>query len=311
MLESVRHLSFLEATLDPALFLPPLINLGVLLVFFFLLEKVSPALNPRTPRLRKEFRLDLIYKLTYTAVSSSLFRFASIPIVAFSLENLFFLWIARFLPQDFIPYQAAIAAQPTWLIVAEFMLFLEFFLYWRHRLFHTKLFWRFHAVHHAEKELSWLAASRLHPVEYLTFKLPNFLPYLVLSAANHRAFQVSIIVHALRVFWNGLAHSNIAWDFRPLHHLIVSPIFHNLHHAKAPEAQNKNFSVVFPFWDIVFGTFYLPKEKGPIVIGVEEEVPESFWGQLVYPFKRLPSDQREALPTFSSKDDPTTSAISG
>jgi sterol desaturase/sphingolipid hydroxylase (fatty acid hydroxylase superfamily) len=41
-----------------------------------------------------------------------------------------------------------------------------------------------------------------------------------------------------------------------------------------------------PLWDILFGTLYLPAGKVPSEFGVHDDaVPESFWGQLKYPFQ--------------------------
>ena len=35
-------------------------------------------------------------------------------------------------------------------------------LYWIHRGFHTRLAWKFHAVHHSPKVLDWLSSARFH-----------------------------------------------------------------------------------------------------------------------------------------------------
>jgi sterol desaturase/sphingolipid hydroxylase (fatty acid hydroxylase superfamily) len=36
----------------------------------------------------------------------------------------------------------------------------------------------------------------------------------------------------------------------------VSPQFHRIHHSIEPEHRDRNFGVIFSFWDRLFGTLY-------------------------------------------------------
>ncbi len=53
------------------------------------------------------------------------------------------------------------------------------------------------------------------------------------------------------------------------------------------EESHHNYGKVLSVWDQVFGTFYLPKQKQLELVGIEGQspVPNSFWGQLRYPFR--------------------------
>jgi sterol desaturase/sphingolipid hydroxylase (fatty acid hydroxylase superfamily) len=54
----------------------------------------------------------------------------------------------------------------------------------------------------------------------------------------------------------------------------------------ADRGGNKNFASTFPVLDLLFGTFYMPKNELPDVYGVDDrEFPPSFGAQMVYPFK--------------------------
>ena len=53
-------------------------------------------------------------------------------------------------------------------------------------------------------------------------------------------------------------HARIDWTYGPVGRVIASPAFHRWHHSQEPEAIDKNFSGLFAFWDVLFGTFYLP-----------------------------------------------------
>jgi len=82
-------------------------------------------------------------------------------------------------------------------------------------------------------------------------------------------------------------HANVSWTFGPLGHVLASPAFHRRHHTKETAAIDKNFAGLLPVWDLLFGTFYLPKDRRPTEFGVHDDgVPDSFWGQLVYPFRK-------------------------
>ena len=43
--------------------------------------------------------------------------------------------------------------------------------------------------------------------------------------------------------------------------MIISPYQHQIHHSNAERHCNKNFGVVFAFWDRIFGTLELSKNN--------------------------------------------------
>ena len=48
----------------------------------------------------------------------------------------------------------------------------------------------------------------------------------------------------------------------------------------------KNFASTFPILDLLFGTFYMPKQALPGAYGVADKgFPAGFGAQLLYPFK--------------------------
>jgi sterol desaturase/sphingolipid hydroxylase (fatty acid hydroxylase superfamily) len=69
--------------------------------------------------------------------------------------------------------------------------------------------------------------------------------------------------------------------------VIASPVFHRWHHTAEDEGLDKNFAGLFPTFDALFGTLYLPRDRQPQVFGVKNEaVPETLLAQLAYPFRR-------------------------
>jgi len=68
-----------------------------------------------------------------------------------------------------------------------------------------------------------------------------------------------------------------------LNYLFVTPEVHRWHHsANVPEGYGHscNYGVEFSFWDIIFGTFYLPEKDGVA------EAPE----RIGYPGGQLPDE---------------------
>jgi lathosterol oxidase len=58
---------------------------------------------------------------------------------------------------------------------------------------------------------------------------------------------------------------------------------------------DKNFALHFPWIDRLFGTWHMPGGAWPEALGIDgHPVPESFFGQLVYPFRRRPRRREDA-----------------
>ncbi|HET8578957.1 MAG TPA: sterol desaturase family protein, partial [Methylomirabilota bacterium] len=88
-------------------------------------------------------------------------------------------------------------------------------------------------------------------------------------------------------FYAILLHANVPWTLGPLRYAIASPAFHRWHHTSEAEGRDKNFAGLFPLWDLLFGTFYMPRGRQPMQFGVAgDPVPEGLWAQLCYPFRR-------------------------
>jgi sterol desaturase/sphingolipid hydroxylase (fatty acid hydroxylase superfamily) len=94
-----------------------------------------------------------------------------------------------------------------------------------------------------------------------------------------------------------MIHANLDWDFGPLRYMIASPTFHRWHHTKEAEGLNKNFSGGLPIWDLLFGTFYMPRGEKPARFGIDDDLPEGFIGQMLAPFgRRGAAGDRAVLP---------------
>ena len=64
---------------------------------------------------------------------------------------------------------------------------------------------------------------------------------------------------------------------------------HHVHHSYYPAHVNKNFAFMFPIWDILFGTFQVPRTNDDVVFGLGDEDEEftSCFGLYWTPFREL------------------------
>jgi sterol desaturase/sphingolipid hydroxylase (fatty acid hydroxylase superfamily) len=173
------------------------------------------------------------------------------------------------------------------------LLLQDIILYWAHRAFHTNPGWRFHAIHHSPQVLDWSAASRFHLVnDLLCFVLADVV--VLLMGFSPAAL---LLLAPFNTVYGSMVHANLNWTFGPLRYFFASPVFHRWHHT-IDNGMDRNFASTFPFLDLLFGTFYMPLGKLPEHFGNgEPDFPESFWGQLLHPFRRQPRVQPTVLAT--------------
>lgn len=182
---------------------------------------------------------------------------------------------------------AAVSGQPLWLQMIEAILIGDLSLYWAHRALHAnRHLWRFHAVHHAIKEIDWVAAYHSHPIDSV------ILAGAGLAAATTVGLSRAAISGYLLVFgfMSVVVHLNTRLQIGPLRWILGSPEFHHWHHSNQSETRDQNFASIIAFWDILFGTAYLPRNLTPQIYGISDDMPDSYVGQLFYPFARAPSD---------------------
>jgi sterol desaturase/sphingolipid hydroxylase (fatty acid hydroxylase superfamily) len=183
----------------------------------------------------------------------------------------------------------------------EMLLLLDLASYASHRLCHTvPWLWRFHAIHHSTTNMNWLSAARTHPLDD-AFRLSlNLLPLFCLGFPIHAAMKLFPLV----AFYALFVHSNLALTLRPISYLVTSPVYHRFHHTLRAEGGDKNFAGLFPIFDKIFGTYYLPRTL-PVRLGPDhDDVPVDFIGQLAHPFRcpeTAPNDVRAADPPLASE----------
>ncbi len=175
-----------------------------------------------------------------------------------------------------------LAPRPILQQVAILLIATDLAQYWLHRAFHRRGLWSFHAVHHGAEQVNWTTAFRVHPVNYLLYTTSLAIAAYLLGFSVD-AFRLASPI----VFFSAVtSHANLNWTFGPFRYVLTSPVFHRWHHTAPSETRDCNFAPMFPVWDLMFGTFYMPRGRLPEDYGAPDSPPD-LWGQLWRPFMPL------------------------
>mgnify|MGYP002623165265 CR=1 FL=1 len=252
---------------------------------FFLLERIRPAV-PGQKFFKTDFKNEALYPIINAAVSTPVFTLLSVVLTAHLLE-------------PYMPYHlfGGIVGEQHLVVQVLFVMLVADVGVWLEHWFAHKVLWDYHALHHVTREVNWLTHARVHPVNGITIALASLFVHFAFGL-DGEATAIATFVVLATAMWE---HANIdfAWPW-PLNYLFVSPRFHRWHHSSAPEAVDKNLCLVFPFIDLAMGTYYcpdrLPEAYGVCRFGPEDPViPDSFRGQMAYPFRRTAARWRAWL----------------
>jgi len=240
------------------------------------LERVHPY-RREWNRPAGDRRTDLLHLLFTGPLSSAAFD-ATLRGVAATAA----VWIAARL--DLALWPASLPA-PAQLYLA--ILVAELGHYAFHRLSHESPWvWRVHATHHSAPRLYWLNATRFHPFDLFSLLAFQTVP-LILAGATPRALLMYSLFSAV---YGQLQHANVQLRTGPLDWLFATPGLHRFHHSTDPHEGNANYGAILIAWDLVFRSFFRPRDRefsGPVGIAAMPHFPRGWLAQLASPFTRL------------------------
>ncbi len=166
---------------------------------------------------------------------------------------------------------------PLWATALFAIIIMDFAVWFQHRIMHQfPLLWRFHSVHHSDRDLDVTSALRFHPFE------------LILSTFYKSAWVVLLgvpleIAIFFEIWLNGCAmfnHSNIKLPTRLdrfIRIFLVTPDMHIVHHTTKISEQNSNYGFALSIWDRVFNSYNAQPEQGhdALIIGLKEAQDDS------------------------------------
>jgi sterol desaturase/sphingolipid hydroxylase (fatty acid hydroxylase superfamily) len=173
------------------------------------------------------------------------------------------LWIAAgiiyecaYLLRPMLPsgWSSFVAHQRYWLQAIAALLMAEAWVYCVHRLAHRwEFLWRFHRVHHTVVDMTWSAASRQHPVDFVLIVVGANLPALILGV-DLKPIAVLVV---LERFYTVLLHSNLKLHWGWFSKVVASPKLHALHHD--PKVRG-NYAGILSLLDVLGKTYQSPNE---------------------------------------------------
>lgn len=179
---------------------------------------------------------------------------------------------------------------PLWLEVVLAILILDLAIWAQHLVTHkVPILWRFHRVHHADRDFDVTTALRFHPVEILaSMMLKIGLVYLLGPAA--------LAVLLFEIILNGTAmfnHSNLQLPLRldrAVRLVLVTPDMHRVHHSIHRHEHDSNYGFALSVWDRIFRTYRPKPEAGHdlMTVGLEwqDERPSRLGWALMLPFRK-------------------------
>ena len=248
------------------LWLRPLLFVALAALAFLPLERVAAAAHARP---RRRFATDV----AFAVFGQLLVRLGLVFVVGWLLARLDDVAIERALSSYITADRGARAVMD---VVVGLALF-ELAGYGYHRLAHrVPLLWRLHEIHHSSETMDWLASFRQHPLEILLMTLAQNAPLVLLGIPLGAHAAVLALLKLATVF----VHANIRVPEGPWTLVVATPRFHHRHHQLGGAV--RNYASLFPFIDVVFGTY---TREAATTFGVPRALPDGFVALLVEPLR--------------------------
>lgn len=223
--------------------------------------------RPDTPEVRTDVAFMTVVQLAFPPLAGFLFAYVLIgPARALDLP------LSRLWPHGW----------PLWSQAVLMVLAVDLLRYWLHRAAHENAtLWRLHAVHHSVEQLYWLNTARFHPLEKALQMMLDSVPFL-LMAVDARVLALYYLAYATNGFFQ---HCNVDLRYGVLNYVVGSAETHRWHHSREPHEANANYGNTVIVWDLLFGTWFLPRDREVGLLGLHHPLPRSFAGLMKAPFR--------------------------
>lgn len=148
------------------------------------------------------------------------------------------------------------AATPVWFVLVFFLIPIweSFYFYWIHRLLHSDLFYRFHAVHHRNTDVGPWSGLSMHPVEHFFYFGTALVHFVVPTHPVHMVCH--LMFFGLYAIVTHTGFEGLILRARKRVHL--GNFHHQLHHRYF----EVNYGTLEIPWDKLFGSFHDGTDAG-------------------------------------------------
>lgn len=161
------------------------------------------------------------------------------------------------------------------------------------------LLWELHKVHHSAEVLVGVTKDRVHPLDDLMNRIwDGVIPgicfgiwtLIALDPVEVTVFGINVYVIRNILMMDFVRHTHFKISFGALDNVILSPHWHQLHHSANPKHYDKNFGLLFSFWDRMFGTACVPEPGEDFKFGLMDKDHaeyQSLFGLYILPLKKM------------------------
>ena len=267
------------------------VQLFLIIVLLRTWERLAPA--EKQERFSKSSRADVLYTLFHRLGIFHGLIFICLSGFFFEMDSI--LHDFRFDRLNVESWWPGVTSIPV-VSFLIYLILLDFVDYLYHRASHAfNWWWQLHALHHSQTVMTAWSDNRNNILDDI-MRATFMAFFALLFGASPGQF---IMLIALSQFIQSWQHANIKVHLGPAKYLLVSPIFHRMHHAVGygHEAIGKpgvlggcNFGILFPWWDMLFGTAVFTKEVYPTGVRnltVSENIITQQWQSLVRAIKEF------------------------
>lgn len=159
--------------------------------------------------------------------------------------------------------------------------------------------WELHKVHHSAEVMVGITKDRVHPLDELMNRIwDGVIPgicfgiwtLLSLNLVEVTIFGVNVYVMRNILMMDFVRHTHFKISFGPLNNIVLCPHWHQLHHSVNPKHYDKNFGLMFSFWDRLFGTLCVPEPNEDFKFGLMDRNVrdyQSLSGLYLLPLKKM------------------------
>ncbi|MEA9601629.1 sterol desaturase family protein [Polynucleobacter sp. MG-28-Ekke-A2] len=267
------------------------VQLFLIIVLLRTWERLAPA--EKQERFSKSSRADVLYTLFHRLGIFHGLIFICLSGFFFEMDSI--LHDFRFDRLNVESWWPGVTSIPV-VSFLIYLILLDFVDYLYHRASHAfNWWWQLHALHHSQTVMTAWSDNRNNILDDI-MRATFMAFFALLFGASPGQF---IMLIALSQFIQSWQHANIKVHLGPAKYLLVSPMFHRMHHAVGygHEAIGKpgvlggcNFGILFPWWDMLFGTAIFTKEVYPTGVRnltVSENILTQQWQSLVRAIKEF------------------------
>lgn len=227
--------------------------IAVTFTLFLLLERIRPLRREVEPAWRRVFR-----NLAVGALSLA---------VALPLQLALLLPVSRWMTARRVGILHALDL-PAPVRIALAVVLLDYTLWIWHWASHRVPFlWRFHLVHHVDRDLDASTALRFHFGEQALAVCYRAAQVAVIGAEPLAVWIWQIVLFVSILFHHSNVRLPARWE-NVLVRLVVTPRMHGIHHAQREEWTHSNWSSILTCWDFLHRTMVTRVPDAEIVIGI-------------------------------------------